>query len=247
MRLTVCQDLSQHWGRSAGSQMGGGRHSGVRLAAPCLRTAMCASMCSHVHTRTCMGSPGPLPPPPVCSRGPASLGHRSLKSLQRWTVSAPSLGPWFSPACIFLLFPESYLPRQDSPRAGSSVGSVCCLSARASGGRDRAAQGPCIPARSSGAFVSWSRCKLATAPASAVCWCSGTSRTFGWFGGTPGRSASLQGWLKICCVCPWPKQRPSLSPGTQPCPLWTEAAEVLSDPVFSLFLQELPGLVFDNW
>lgn len=153
----MCQDLAQHWGRSAGGQMGGGRHSGVRLAVPCLRIAMCVHvlpMCTHARACKRMGSLSPLPPPPVCSRGSASLGRHFLKSLLHRAVSGPSLGPRFSPACIFLLFPESYLPRQDSPRAGSSVDSLSRLSARASGGRERAAQGPCIPARSSGSFVS---------------------------------------------------------------------------------------------
>ena len=38
-----------------------------------------------MHTRACkhMGSLGPLPPPPVCSRGPTSLGRRFLTSLPR--------------------------------------------------------------------------------------------------------------------------------------------------------------------
>lgn len=105
-----------------------------------------ASCPLHVNTQ----APLVPPPPPRLLLWPRQPGS----SLLRCPLSSlcPSVGCClhFSPATSS----ESYLHGQASPRAGTSVVSVSCVSLRASGRRDRAAPGPSFPARSSGAFLS---------------------------------------------------------------------------------------------
>ena len=156
---TACCDPTSTGQRTAGGQMEGRQAQqglgdaaglgGDQAAAHC-PLCMHTGTRAHTHTRTWAPSTLPCVLPDTClllcaGRCVPPPGSSLFQHPPRG-AAAPITSTNLSPASMFLLlFLESYLPRQDSPRAGTSVVSVSRVSFRASGRRDRAILGPILP------------------------------------------------------------------------------------------------------